>query len=255
MFFQDTHDLTMVVVQKNHTIIHASRVATPLEELDTDKDLNRFLNIAKEANFTKEAIGVNLSTNGINFMATNELGTKKVVKFQEFKLADFFFGIHNDGIRVKLLDNFYTKFPHIEDKLNQLQDTDLFSLICILLDIEFKNVNSFEALSDKSFEFRGNGGLKIDTHYNAEGFDYTSLLCSLMSFRLAGAETHYVAYSIFEAFGDMAITTLNQLKEKFKCENIIIQGDMFANSVLYSRILSKYQLSKPYFAKAIALDD
>jgi metallophosphoesterase superfamily enzyme len=53
----------------------------------------------------------------------------------------------------------------------------------------------------------------------------------------------------------MTISTLNQIKKKFKIDNIIMMGDMFENSVLYSRILSKYQLANPYFSKAIALDD
>jgi len=252
MFFHSTHDLDMVVVQKNHTIIKASRVATELENLHEDKVLNRFLNIAKEAKFTKDAIGANLSTHGINFLATNELGTKKVINFQEFNLADCLDTMKNDETRAKLLNNFYNKFPEIEEELSKKQELGLFETICLLLDIKEK---SFDALCNKSFEFRGNGGLKIDMHFVAEGFDYPSLIGSIMSFRLAGADTHYIAYSIFEAYGDMAISTMNQLKEKFKCENIIMQGDMFANSVLYSRILSKYQLSNPYFAKAIALDN
>ena len=66
---------------------------------------------------------------------------------------------------------------------------------------------------------------------------------------------HYLAYSIFEAFADMSITTLNQLKSKFKCENFVMMGDMFQNSVLYSRILSKFQLSNPYFSKSFAIND
>lgn len=258
MFFHSTGDLNMVVVQKNHTIIKANRVATKLEDLDKDPQINRFLNIAKEANFTKEAIGANLSTNGINFIVTNELGSKKVINFQNFKLESFFFGLHNDTIKNKLLGNFYDKYPHIEDKLSNTLEMGLFELVCLLLDIENKNSQentAFEELCNKSFEFRGNGGLKIDMHFNSEGFDYVSMLSSIMSFRLAGADTHYIAYSIFEAFGDMAISTLNQLKEKFKCDNIIMQGDLFANSVLYSRILSKYQLANPYFPKAIALDE
>jgi hypothetical protein len=91
--------------------------------------------------------------------------------------------------------------------------------------------------------------------YSTEGFDYTSFLSSIMSFRLAGAEIHYIVYSIFEAYGDMAITILNQLKSKFNLEHFVMMGDMFGNSVLYSRILSKFQLSNPYFSKAIALSE
>jgi len=254
LFFEDNNDLKTVIIKENITIIKANRITTPLKELDKDKQINRFLNIADEAGFTKDAIGVNLSRNGISFIVSNEIGAKKVIQFQEFKLADFFYGIYNDTIKNKLLFNFYAKYPHIEDKLSSVTEMDLFELICLILDIEKEN-SAFEALSNKSFEFRGNGGLKIDTYYNSEGFDYVSFIGSIISFRLAGAEIHYIAYSIFEAFGDMAISTLNQLKERFKIDNIIMMGDMFENSILYSRILSKYQLANPYFAKAIALDE
>jgi hypothetical protein len=258
LFFQDSDDLKMVVVQKNKTIIKASRVAKELENLNEDIQINRFLNIKKEAGFEKGAIGANLSTSGINFIVSNEVDTLKVINFQEFKLADFIYGVHNDGIRSKLIDNFYKKYPHIEEKLSTIQEIGLYELICLLLDIDEKSYqgsSAFESLCDKSYEFRGNGGLKIDMHFSSDGFDFTSMLCSLMSFRLAGAETHYIVYSIFEAYGDMVITILNQLKAKFNLENFVMMGDMFGNSVLYSRILSKFQLSNPYFAKAIALDD
>jgi hydrogenase maturation factor HypF (carbamoyltransferase family) len=76
-----------------------------------------------------------------------------------------------------------------------------------------------------------------------------------MSFRLAGVERHYLAYSIFEALGDMTIGICHQLKTKFTISHFIVMGNFFGNSVLYSRILSKFQLSNPYFSPAIALDD
>ena len=90
--------------------------------------------------------------------------------------------------------------------------------------------------------------------FDDKGFDYESFLGSIISFYLAEAEIHYLAYSIFEAFGDMAITSLTQIQKKFHIENFVMMGDMFANNVLYSRILSKFQMQKPYFSKAIALD-
>jgi hypothetical protein len=42
-------------------------------------------------------------------------------------------------------------------------------------------------------------------------------------------------------------------QEEFNIDKFIMMGDMFSNSVLYSRVLSKFQLSNPYFSKAIAL--
>ena len=86
-------------------------------------------------------------------------------------------------------------------------------------------------------------------------FNYATLISSVISFILAGANSDYISYSIFEAYADMAISVTNQLKRKFNIENIIIMGDMFENSVVYSRILTKMQLSKPFFSKKFALDD
>jgi hydrogenase maturation factor HypF (carbamoyltransferase family) len=252
IFFQDTNDLKVIKVQENTTIIRASRVAKELEKLHSDRQINRFLNICNEAEYKNIAIGANLSfTNGINFIVKTEVGVKKAISFQEFKSSEVFEAMANDEIRSKLLNNFKTKYPKIIEEIEK-NNYNLFETLCIILDIPKP---SFESLSDKALEFRGNGGLKIDMNFSEDKFDYSSLLGSVMSFILAGADTHYIAYSIFEAYGDMAINILNQLKKTFKIDNIIMMGDMFENSVLYSRILSKYQLAKPHFSKQFALDD
>ena len=252
IFFQDTNDLKVIKVQENTTIIRSTRIAKKLIKLDEDSSINRFLNIANEANFKNIAIGANLSyTNGINFIVKTEVGTNKVIQFQDFNLEQVLRQMKTDEIRVKLLENFVNKYPNVMENLEN-NSYNLFEALCIILGLENY---SFEILSDKALEFRGNGGLKVDIDFIEDGVDYSSLIGSVMSFILAGADTHYIAYSIFEAFGDMAIATLNQLKKKFKIDNIIMMGDMFENSVLYSRILSKYQLSNPYFSKSIALDD
>jgi len=153
--------------------------------------------------------------------------------------------------RAKLLENFLASFPDSYEKLINSKGDDLFETISIILDI--KNP-SFESLSDKSLEFRGNGGLKIDMNFG-DDFDYSSMLGSIISFKLAGADDFYIAYSIFEAYGDMTINILNQLKQKFSIRDSIMMGDIFSNNVFYSRILSKYQMQNPYFSKSIALDD
>ena len=258
LFFEDIDDLKIVIVQKNTSIIKASRVATPLAKLNDDPTLNRFLNIAKEAQFTKGAIGANLNTQGINFIVNNELGTKQVITFQDFDLAKLLIEFQEDEKRSKLFANFKSKYPQVAQEMENSKELGLFETISIILELNDNNSkekSAFETVSNKGYEFRGNGGLKIDTNYISGGFDYSSFIGSIISFKLAGADMHYLAYSIFEAIADMSISTLNQLKEKFKCDNIIMMGDMFSNSVLYSRILSKYQLSNPYFSKAIALAD
>ena len=253
LFFQDIYDLKVVIVQKNTTIIHDTKISAKLQELHENKVLNRFLNISQEAGFTKDSTGVNLShTNGISFMVLNEVGVKEVIKFQTFNLSNVLQSMNNDNIKQKLLINLKSKYPTVMEKLNSSTNYDFFKTLCIILELPNEN---FEALSDKSLEFRGNGGLKIDTFFNDDGFDYSSFIGSVISFKLAGVDEHYLAYSIFEALADMSITTLNQLKSKFKIQNFVMMGDMFENNILYSRILSRFQLNNPYFSKSFALDN
>lgn len=253
LFFESSDDLKVVVVQDNVTVIRDARGVTKnLEDLDSDKNINRFLNIAQEAGFFKGSIAANLSTrDGISFMVSNETGHKKVITFQDFRLKDVLQLMSNDENKSKLLANFEKKFPHIMQELRENDEYDMFETVASILELKEK---SFESLSDKSLEFHGNGGLKIDTNYEDDGFDYISFIGSIMSFKLAGTEEHYLAYSIFEALGDMSISTLGQLKTRFKIDKFVMMGDMFENTVLYSRILSKFQLNNPYFSKGFALD-
>jgi hydrogenase maturation factor HypF (carbamoyltransferase family) len=223
-----------------------------LDNLDEDRQINRFLNICNEAKFFNVAIGANLSYSyGINFIVKTEVGVKKAIVFQEFDLQVMLRQMKQDDVRKKLLNNFTSKYQSRIDALEK-NKYNLFEILCVILDI---SKPSFESLSNKALEFRGNGGLKVDIDFYNNEVKYSSLIGSVMSFILAGADAHYIAYSIFEAFGDMTINTLNQLKKTFKINNIVMMGDMFENSVLYSRILSKYQLANPFFSKKFALDD
>lgn len=254
LFFQHCDDLKVVVLQKNITIIRDARgVSNQLQNLNSDGVINRFLNISQEAGFEKGSMAANLSIkNGISFIVSNETDTKKVINFQEFRVKDILELMKNDENKSKLLSNFSLKYPLIMEELSNNDNYNLFETISAILELEDKN---FESVSDKSLEFHGNGGLKIDANFNDDGFDYVSFIGSIMSFKLANTDEHYLAYSIFEALGDMAITTLSQLKAKFKIENFVMMGDMFENTILYSRILSKFQLGNPYFSKGFALDD
>lgn len=250
LFFEDNDDLKAVVVQKNIAMIKANRVVSKLENLHEDSIINRFLNISKEASFIKGSIGANVSTQGINFLVSNEVGVKKVIRFQEFNLANVFEGFANDENRQRLIGNFKMKFPQIYKQLTSQKECNLFEALSIILELDEL---SFESVSDKSYEFRGNGGLNIDTHFNDDGFDFTAFIGSVISFKLAGVEMHYLAYSIFESLADMSIDVLNQLKKKFTIDKFVMMGDMFENSVLFSRILNKFQLSNPYFSQKFAL--
>jgi len=241
----------VVLVQEHLHMIRDNRVSAPLEPLSEDPVLNRFLNVQKEAG-AAQAIGAYLSLkHGISFPVATDTGVKKAIEFQPFDLREVIDEMMHDDTRRRLLENFTAKFPETGVKLSESMDLGLFGALATVLDLEEA---SFEALSDKALEFHGNGGLKIDMNFSDEGFDYAAMIGSVMSFRLAGTEPHYLAYSIFEAYGDMVVSVLGQLKREFKIDSFLLMGDLFANSVLFSRILSKFQISTPYFSDRIALD-
>jgi len=253
LFFEDINESKVINVQENISYIKDKRVTSKLINFNQDKQLNRFLNIANEMGNKNEAIGAYISvTNGISFMASTDVGEQKVLKFQEFNLEQLLINMKNDENKSKLLNNFTKKYEKIIEILEEKTKFNMFEALSVVLELD---EYSFEALSDKSLEFRGNGGLKIDMNFNEDGFDFVSFFGSIMSFKLADTDNHYLAYSIFEAFGDMSISTMNQLKNKLKIENFIIMGDMFENSILYSRILSKFSTNNPFFSKYYALDD
>ena len=252
LFFEDINETKAVIIQKNISIIRDKRISIKLENLNDDAQINRFLNIKSETKYDDGAIGAYLShTNGISFIVSNDVGVQKAVTINPFSLSKLLEDMKNDDRKSILLENFSKKYPKIIEQLN-VSDYNLFEVLSVILEL---NDLSFDALSDKALEFRGNGGLKIDMNFGDDGFDYVSFIGSVMSFKLAATEDHYLAYSIFEAYGDMAISILNQLQKKFDIDNFIMLGDMFENTILYSRILSKFSIQKPHFSKAYALDD
>lgn len=253
LFFHDNSPSICVIVQKNISIIKDTKFSLSLENLNEDKRINRFLNIAKEAGYKKGSIGAYLSSIfGISFIISNENGSKIVLSEQKFNQEETINFMRSDDIKSKLLKNFENKFPAITQKINLKNNLNIYELICMILELDLLG---FESLSDTASLFRGNGGLKIDIFFNENGIDYSSFLGSIISFKLAGTDKNYLAYSIMESFADMTISSLNQLKSKFKIDNFVMLGDMFQNSVLYSRILSKFQLSNPYFSNFIAFDE
>jgi len=118
-------------------------------------------------------------------------------------------------------------------------------------------MDAFESAQKNDIPIISDGGMRYsgDIAKSFAAGAETAMLGSIISFKLAGADDFYIAYSIFEAYGDMTINILNQLKQKFSIKDSIMMGDIFSNNVFYSRILSKYLMQNPYFSKSIALDD
>lgn len=249
VFEKDENNIEVIGVKEKVSVIYNNKFPQNLENLHQDALLNRFLNIKKEANFIN-AIGVNFDTRNISFFNSKKGETKELLRFQRFDAHKTINEIKEKN--QKLYRNFEAKFPDVVQKLETAGDIDFFELICMILDLsEF----SFDALSDKSCEFRGNGGMKLDAYFDNSGFDYKSFISSIMVFVLADAKKSHIAYSVFESLADMAISVANQLGKKFDSQNFIMMGNMFANNIFYGRILTKFGIQNPFFSRMFALAD
>lgn len=247
VFESDDNNIEVIQVKDNISVIKNNKFPENLDNLNSNQLFNRFLNIKNEANF-EEVIGINFDTTNISFLHTKGNETKEIIAFQKFELNRVVNSIKDKNS--KLYKNFAMKFPDIIKNLESYNDLDFFSTISLILNLD---QFSFETLSDKSCEFRGNGGMKLDTYFDEEGFDYRSFIASVMVFLLAESRKSHIAYSVFESLADMGIYVANQLSNKLGTKNFIVMGDIFSNNILYGRILTKFSISKPFFSKMYAL--
>ncbi|MBD3824057.1 MAG: hydrogenase [Epsilonproteobacteria bacterium] len=252
LFFYDQMPLNAVVAKQNRIIIQDKRaLLTPLESFSSQPLINRVLNIAKEAGFAQSLVAY-MNSGGIAFYKHDRGNVQKMLSFGAFNQSKVMSELQSNPLKARMLQNFETQHPEIFEKIGIKEDRTLYEFLALLLGLSDE---SYEALSEKSLEFHGSGGVKIDTFFNDGGLDYTAFMGSVMSFILAGTSSAYLAYSVYEALADSAISTLTQLKSRTHLKHFIMLGDMFENSVLYSRILSKFALEHPFFSKRFALDD
>ena len=247
LFFKPVEELKVINVNDSISIIEDHELSGRLEDLSEDSVINRFLNIKKEYALQKGAIGLYANTNNIAFVANTPAKTGIVFGFKPFNAVATIETLKAN--RSKVFENFMKEYGEI--KSDEIEGMNLFELSALLLGL----LPTYEELNDKSLEFRGNGGVKIDMKYQNDSFDYLSFIGSIMSFRLAGTPTHHLAYSIFESLADFLVIVYHESKAKIKEDDFIIFGNLFSNNVLYSRVLSKLSVKKPYFSKMYALDE
>lgn len=254
LFFMPQELLEVAVSKESVRVIRdALGVSRSLERFVEEPLLNRFVNIAMELERGEKTLGAYLNQKGeVAFFYRDTKEHKRLFSFNPFDLDTILCKMREDATQKRLLANFFAAYPLLERRLQESSKLDIFELLATILELD---IESYDALSSCSLLFYGNGGLKIDMNFKDGNFDYAAMVGSVMSFRLAGTPKDYLAYSIFEAFADMIIATLLQLKAKYGVEQFVMMGAMFENSVLYSRVLSRFSQHKPHFSKGFALDD
>lgn len=144
----------------------------------------------------------------------------------------------------RLVENFRLKFPRIVDELSDLEEgkSDMFEAAAIILGLEEK---SYSGVIKEALKFIGKGGVQVDTKIDDNRFSHAAFLSSLISYRLAGVDSVYLSYSIFESFGDYFSELLNEIRGKTKASEVVLCGSYFAGQSLFSRLQRNLKATPP----------
>lgn len=135
----------------------------------------------------------------------------------------------------RLIANVEKNHPELHQILIRIEEntTSLFEATAMILGLEEK---SYHGVMKEALKFIGKGGLQIDTKVEDNRFNHVAFLSSIISYRLAGVDSVYLSYSIFESFGDYFSELLTEIKGKTKAEDIVLCGSYFAGQSLFSRM-------------------
>ncbi|MFH0709499.1 MAG: hypothetical protein V2A75_04765 [Pseudomonadota bacterium] len=135
----------------------------------------------------------------------------------------------------RLMENIEKKFPEIFEVLLVLEKSNatLFEATAMILGLKEK---SYEGVMKEALKFIGKGGLQIDTKVHDNRFNHVAFLSSIISYKIAGVDSVYLSYSIFESFGDYFSELLTEIRGKTKATDIVLCGSYFAGQSLFSRL-------------------
>ncbi len=203
--------------------------------------------LAEHGKLGEKAVGVHFDT-ALYFLYYN--GSKVInavppVAFEPKNLWSKIASLREGSSR--LVENYKEHFPDRYKRLANLDgDEDIFKVTAIVLGIEDESLGGISA---EALSFLGKGGLQIDTRINDNRFDNYAFLASIMSYQIAGVETNYLCYSIYESFGDYIGEIVPQLVDKGKTRTVVLSGETFANQALYARIVRTLGVFGPLMNK------
>jgi len=144
----------------------------------------------------------------------------------------------------RLMDNIEKKFPEIFEVLLVLEKSNatLFEATAMILGLEEK---SYEGVMREALKFVGKGGLQIDTKVHDNRFNHVAFLSSIISYQIAGVDSVYLSYSIFESFGDYFSELLTEIRGKTKATDVVLCGSYFAGQSLFSRLQRNLKTTPP----------
>ncbi|WP_457626636.1 Kae1-like domain-containing protein [Persephonella sp.] len=219
-------------------------------------------------------IGVFLSHSSDNNLIAVKSRTKQLsplIKIKPVRIYDDFYKTVNymlseikksseEGSR--LIDKFCSRFTQFipeepEGEFRYSSNiTAVFNAVSILTRIFPYNDLSFYSepylfLRERAVNFKGKKGVRIDyllQEENGEFFlNWTKLVQSVLSYKLADTDDDMIAFSVFEGFADWLISEVSVISSKLKINNIILCGDLFTDPIITGKLISSFSKNSNCF--------
>ena len=205
----------------------------------TAKRLIPTIGVYFSQNSQKSSISINIPTKGIKEIITIPNIHNSIKNCFE-EIADI------DEHCARLITNYAKKFPNTLDT-EVPQDTNGFESI-INMCAKVLGVNSAKEFEDMALNTSMTSGIQIDMKLisinDVNYLDYRRIVQSIMAYKMADVDNITLIYSFYESLSEFICNYTNEIAKETKAKDVILCGNMFANSILLSK--TNKTLSKSY---------
>ncbi|WP_320033592.1 hypothetical protein [Halarcobacter sp.] len=157
----------------------------------------------------------------------------------------------------RLVENYRNKYSKYFEKEFIDKDSDSFASIMNILAYVL-GMRDYKEFEDCALLYNAKSGIQIDMNViKIDGknyLDYRRIIQSSMSYKMAGVEDTMIAYSFFESLSDFITDNVNTINKEIKANDLIICGNVFANSILLSKISKNLKNINIHVPKEYPLD-
>ncbi len=205
----------------------------------TSKRLNPSIGVYFSQNSSNSNISINIPAKGIKqIIAIPNIYNSIENCFEE--IADI------DEHCSRLITNYSKKFPDVLKGDVPLNTNGFESIINICAKV--LGVNSSKEFEDMALNTSMTSGIQIDMKLiNINDINYLDsrkIVQSIMSYKMADVDNITLIYSFYESLSEFICNYVNEIAKDTKAKDVILCGNMFANTILFTK--TNKTLSKNY---------
>ncbi len=140
---------------------------------------------------------------------------------------------------LRLVQNYNKKFPSYFEKELKNIEADGFEAIMNLCAYVL-GMEDYLEFENAAFAYNSKSGLQIDMRLikidGVNYLDYRKVVQSIMSYKMADVDNRMLAFSFYESLSDLIKDNVTKIAQDIDCKDLILCGDMFANSILLSKV-------------------